>query len=128
MLQKKCFQYWPCGEVYGHVDQIEFGNFRIYYIQEKGDEFFTIRTLELESVQVSLCELHSFIGRNEHSDHFALNHQWNLIFWQFVTRTKFIPWDIYWHFNFTIIYLFIYLFITIRKQEINSKGIACNKG
>ncbi|XP_073233033.1 tyrosine-protein phosphatase non-receptor type 1-like isoform X1 [Porites lutea] len=48
--QKKCFQYWPCGEVYGHVDQMEFGNFRIYYIQEKGDEFFTIRTLELESV------------------------------------------------------------------------------
>ena len=68
MLQKKCFQYWPCGEVYGHVDQMEFGNFRIYYIQEKGDEFFTIRTLELESLLVSLCELHSFIGHNEHSD------------------------------------------------------------
>lgn len=48
--QIKCYQYWPCGASYGHVDQLEFGNFKIYYIQELRNEYFTIRTLELENM------------------------------------------------------------------------------
>lgn len=47
--QIKCYQYWPCGEANGHIDQLEFENFRIYYLQELHNEYFTIRTLELEN-------------------------------------------------------------------------------
>ena len=53
ILQIKCYQYWPCGQAYGHVDQLEFGNFRIHYLQELHNEYFTIRTLELENMLVS---------------------------------------------------------------------------
>ena len=53
MPQIKCYQYWPCGEEYGHVGQLEFGNFRIYYRQELRNEYFTIRSLELENISVS---------------------------------------------------------------------------
>lgn len=48
--QIKCYQYWPSGEEYGHVSQLEFGNFRIYYRQELRNEYFTIRSLELENI------------------------------------------------------------------------------
>lgn len=48
--QIKCYQYWPCGEEHGHVGQLEFGNFRIYYRQELRNEYFTIRSLELENI------------------------------------------------------------------------------
>ena len=53
ILQIKCYQYWPCGEEYGHVSQLEFGNFRINYRQEWRNEYFTIRSLELENILVS---------------------------------------------------------------------------
>lgn len=47
--QIKCYQYWPCGVAAGHVDQIEFSDFRVYYLQELRNEYFTIRSLELEN-------------------------------------------------------------------------------
>lgn len=54
ILQIKCYQYWPCGEEYGQVSHLEFGNFRIYYLQELRNEYFTIRSLELENILVSV--------------------------------------------------------------------------
>ena len=54
ILQIKCYQYWPCGEAYGHVNHVEFGDFRIYYLQEMRNEYFTIRSLELENILVSM--------------------------------------------------------------------------
>ncbi|XP_078365840.1 uncharacterized protein LOC144650067 isoform X1 [Oculina patagonica] len=48
--QIKCYQYWPCGEAYGHVNHLEFGDFRIYYLRELRNEYFTIRSLELENM------------------------------------------------------------------------------
>lgn len=47
--QIKCYEYWPCGEAYGHSNQLEFGNFKINYLQELHNEYFTIRSLELEN-------------------------------------------------------------------------------
>ena len=58
VLQIKCYQYWPCGVASGHVDQLEFGAFKIYYLQELRNEYFTIRSLELENMQVSMSEHH----------------------------------------------------------------------
>ncbi|XP_020610211.1 tyrosine-protein phosphatase non-receptor type 1-like, partial [Orbicella faveolata] len=55
--QIKCYQYWPCGEEYGHVSHLEFGNFRIHYLQELRSEYFTIRSLELENILVSSCKI-----------------------------------------------------------------------
>lgn len=47
--QVKCFQYWPCGQAAGHSDMLEFEDFKVYYLKEVGNEYFTIRTLELEN-------------------------------------------------------------------------------
>lgn len=48
--QIKCYQYWPCGETYAHSNQLEFGNFKINYLRELHNEYFTIRSLELENI------------------------------------------------------------------------------
>lgn len=62
MSQIKCYQYWPCGEEHGHVGQLEFGNFRIYYRQELRNEYFTIRSLELENISVSRKHIATWQG------------------------------------------------------------------
>ena len=61
-LQIKCYQYWPCGEAYAHYNQLEFGNFKINYLRELHNEYFTTRSLELENILVSsLSYLHCFL-------------------------------------------------------------------
>ena len=61
-LQIKCYQYWPCGEAYAHSNQLEFGNFKINYLRELHNEYFTIRSLELENILVSSWSyLHCFL-------------------------------------------------------------------
>ncbi|XP_067052052.1 tyrosine-protein phosphatase non-receptor type 2-like isoform X2 [Acropora muricata] len=47
--QVKCFQYWPCGQAADHSDMLEFEDFKVYYLKEVGNDYFTIRTLELEN-------------------------------------------------------------------------------
>ncbi|XP_048577171.1 neurofilament medium polypeptide isoform X2 [Nematostella vectensis] len=47
--QIKCFQYWPCGERYAHVNCLELDSFQIKYITENRSEEFTVRILELEN-------------------------------------------------------------------------------
>ncbi|KAK3752022.1 hypothetical protein QZH41_009342 [Actinostola sp. cb2023] len=49
--QIKCYQYWPCGEKVGHTNTLEFGNFKITYIDENMSEFFTVKTLELYNIK-----------------------------------------------------------------------------
>ncbi|XP_020897721.1 tyrosine-protein phosphatase non-receptor type 1 isoform X2 [Exaiptasia diaphana] len=49
--QIKCYQYWPCGEAVGHTNVLEFGNYRITYIDENMSEFFTVKTLELYNIK-----------------------------------------------------------------------------
>lgn len=51
-FQLKCHQYWPCGEKVGHTDVLEFGCFRITYIEENMSEFFTVRKLEIFNMKV----------------------------------------------------------------------------
>lgn len=47
--QVKCYQYWPYGQAAGHVDQLDFEDFKVYFLKEIGNDYFTIRTLELEN-------------------------------------------------------------------------------
>ena len=70
-LQIKCYQYWPCGEAYAHSNQLEFGNFKINYLRELHNEYFTIRSLELENILVSSwsylhCFLFDYFWSNRH--------------------------------------------------------------
>ena len=54
LMQVKCFQYWPCGQAAGHSNMLEFEDFKVYYLKEVGNEYFTIRTLELENFVVCM--------------------------------------------------------------------------
>ena len=58
--QIKCSQYWPCGVAQNHVDSMVFENFRVTYVSERKNEFFTIRSLEVENLAVSTV-YYSFI-------------------------------------------------------------------
>ena len=55
ILQVKCYQYWPCGQAAEHVDQLDFEDFKVYFLKEIGNDYFTIRTLELENFVVCLA-------------------------------------------------------------------------
>lgn len=56
ILQRKCHQYWPLGENYGDDDDMVFEDvcLKISLIEEKTCNYYIVRTLEIEDIEVSL--------------------------------------------------------------------------
>ena len=53
-LQIKCHMYWPSEENDDQESVVTFGSFRIQFLSDKRNQYYIIRSLELENLEVSL--------------------------------------------------------------------------